>query len=437
MGERCVRFLFVNLVVLLAGTPAAFAQHDGGGSGCGDVFGDLVHVMRDAGTGVPVLQKRWVALPQDVYGWAYCPIALDASGTPLSFLPDSCDIDSASGTPVAVDYFGRLSAGRTKERNVRMHFDEVIEKISASEAVSRDATGRLALGTACTAVAPDAASCATWSVVDSPVENLALYVRVMKYGHIQTDPGEVDVWAHGDPTLPTQYHPALAASDHAKFVGEARSLLPTTSACPGAGAACFAPEALQRNDFVIAASMLAGGADKTGKATIDLVQYLNRILKISVATPYTAATHDVLFPKYRDCGAVLDAQPGTPGCDVLDANATFPAPANEPFVDFAALAYDRTIRFAYTVEAIVPADSLALPRLAALPAILGVASSEVWLLDGAVSLLDWLVFINGAGGATGAGIDGFVKATSDAIRAIEFVHNYAVPLDLGWDFTSP
>ena len=31
------------------------------------------------------------------------------------------------------------------------------------------------------------------------------------------------------------------------------------------------------------------------------------------------------------------------------------------------------------------------------------------------------------------GINGFVLATSDGLRAIEFVHNYEIPEDL-WDF---
>ena len=46
---------------------------------------------------------------------------------------------------------------------------------------------------------------------------MALYARLMKYGHLQTDPEEVDTFAHGDPAAGTQYHTALAAEDYAKF----------------------------------------------------------------------------------------------------------------------------------------------------------------------------------------------------------------------------
>jgi len=52
-----------------------------------------------------------------------------------------------------------------------------------------------------------------------------------------------------------------------------------------------------------------------------------------------------------------------------------------------------------------------------------------------VPLLDWLRFINGPDPEGAREIDAFVAASSDTLRSIEFVHNYAVPEDLGWDFT--
>ncbi len=44
--------------------------------------------------------------------------------------------------------------------------------------------------------------------VDSPMESMGLYTRLIKYGHLQTDPTQEDEWHHGDPKLPEQYHPA-------------------------------------------------------------------------------------------------------------------------------------------------------------------------------------------------------------------------------------
>lgn len=52
----------------------------------------------------------------------------------------------------------------------------------------------------------------------------------------------------------------------------------------GFNPACAEPETLNNRDFVRAASLLAGAANKTGIVTVDLVQYMNRILKITQTT---------------------------------------------------------------------------------------------------------------------------------------------------------
>jgi hypothetical protein len=74
-------------MLLLAPFPA-FSQdhggggHEGGGGGCGDVFGDLIHILRDEQTGQPIFAQRWIELPKEIpgYGWGYCPIAVDEDG---------------------------------------------------------------------------------------------------------------------------------------------------------------------------------------------------------------------------------------------------------------------------------------------------------------------------------------------------------------------
>ena len=106
------------------------------------------------------------------------------------------------------------------------------------------------------------------------MENMALYTRLMKYGHFQTDPAEEDTSAHGDPTTLPQLHPALEAADWAKFQPSVQNLLPLAPTT-------YAPEPLTAEDFVTAGAFLGGAANKTGKITVDLVQYMNRILKIT------------------------------------------------------------------------------------------------------------------------------------------------------------
>ena len=430
----------MGLVLLLMTAPAlALAQGHGGGSGeeggggagCGDVFGDLVHVKRDPGTGQPILQKRWVELKSDTFGFDYCPIPVSGAGTELPFAELSCDPADPSAV-VEVDYFGRLSGGRTKERNNRMHFDEVISSIKdpAVGRVGQDATGRMQLGYECgpitTAAGTETIRCDSWRAIDSPMENLALYTRLMKYGHLQTDPAEVDTFAHGDPAAGTQYHPALAAGDYAKFDAGMRHLLPRgesesglspADTCFAGGVfngACAAGERLLSRDFVRAGSFLAAAASKTGIITVDLVQYMNRILKITLDTEISKANVFTLPALIRDCGGDNGAEYGA--CTTKPATADLPAPANERFVNFRATNYLRSAWRDRQLEVLQP-----------------IPDTRRWQEMRGVRLMDWLSDQNGPQPVAVTGINGFVLATSDGLRAIEFVHNYAIPEDL-WDF---
>jgi len=232
-----ITWIWLTIAVLSLMPLAAIGQEDhggggGGGGGCGDVFGDLIHILRND-QGQPILAQRWVELPAEVpgYGWGYCPVAIDADGNELPFVPYSCDIDPLYVDDVQeVNYFGRLNGGRTKERNNRMHLDEVISNIKAAHMVKTDPAGRLMLGYDCTETEEGSgiytAPCDEWSTIDSPMEHMGLYARIIKYGHLATDPYEIDTWAHGDPKAGIQFHVALGPEDWPKFHMSLRHLLP-------------------------------------------------------------------------------------------------------------------------------------------------------------------------------------------------------------------
>ena len=59
--------------------------------------------------------------------------------------------------------------------------------------------------------------------------------------------------------------------------------------------------------------------------------------------------------------------------------------------------------------------------------------SGTWIEAADVQLMDWLNDVNGFQTGTTKNIDGFVLATLDGVRAVEFVHNYELP-ELLWDF---
>ena len=229
--------LILAAVVLLVSTVPVIAQEHGehGGGGCGDVFGDLIHILRDDVTGQPILAQRWIEMPAELpgYGWGYCVIPVDEDGQELRFTDLSCEVhEDDLEYVVETNYFGRLNGGRTKPRNNRMHFDEVISNIKAGESVTRGPAGRLKIGNGCEDLG--SATCDEWFTVDSPMESMGLYVRLMKFGHIATDPYEIDIWAHGDPKLAPRFHPALSEEDFAKFRPNVKKLLPDDGADPSA-----------------------------------------------------------------------------------------------------------------------------------------------------------------------------------------------------------
>lgn len=164
----------------------------GAGSKKGDLFGDMVVVLRDA-NGVPILTAdglvQVIAYVYDASG-NLVPLK-DASGN-LVVIPyvDGELATTIDGVPVysaEVD-LGRLSVGRAPTKVLDHSLTEALSKLTAAGAViTLDSTGRLAVDGV---------------TIDSPLENLALYDVYMTTGTI---PGV---------TLPAGFNPAslLAAA---------------------------------------------------------------------------------------------------------------------------------------------------------------------------------------------------------------------------------
>ncbi len=488
--------------VLLLPLPVPAQDHGGGGGGgggCGDVFGDLIHILRHDVTGQPILQKRWVELPKEIpgYGWGYCPIAVDANGEELAFAPLSCDIaEEDLPRVVEVDYFGRLNGGRTKERNNRMHFNEVISSIKDAGQVKQVPSGRLVLGYDCEENPGRKIQCAEWGTIDSPMESLGLYSRLMRYGHFQTDPFEPDAWHHGDPKLPEQYHPALGPEDYAKFHTSVRHLLPNNG--DGDPWGCFTDEngnqiweptepytdlgteeegpngqydegepftdinangerddgeetflctdpgpnndrqdvgreSLDSDDFTRAAAFLGAAANKTGKSTRDLVQYFGRIMKITKNTPHSYATLATLPALVREC-TIEDGWVGDP--DAEDQQ-------EPPYTDVCFEPYEASpglenyLDFPDVQERFVDFTLAQYVRSAWCQEnveVIEPVEESGDLFETTASLMDWLQYSNGDEAGHG-NITAFVEAAGDTIRSIQFIHNYRIPEHL-WDFTA-
>lgn len=163
----------------------------GAGSKKGDLFGDMVVVLRDA-NGVPLLTTDGLVQP---IAYVY-----DASGNLVPYVVDGKQVtipyvDGELATTIngvavytaEVD-LGRLSVGRAPTKVLDHSLTEALSKLT-SGTVTLDSTGRLAVDGV---------------TIDSPLENLALYDKYMATGSL---PGV---------TLPVGFNPAsllAAASD--------------------------------------------------------------------------------------------------------------------------------------------------------------------------------------------------------------------------------
>jgi hypothetical protein len=196
----------------------------GAGTKKGDLFGDMVVILRDA-NGVPVLTAdglvQVIAYVYDASG-NLVPLK-DASGN-LVVIPYNAEGDLLPTVTVGgVTYdvygaevdLGRLSVARAPEKVLQHSLDEALAKLTTADAViGLDAAGRLTVNGV---------------AIDSPLENLALYDKYMTTGSI---PGV---------TLPANFNPA---------------------------------------------ALLAAAADKTGSISVDTVVYMNSILGINSGTTY-------------------------------------------------------------------------------------------------------------------------------------------------------
>lgn len=210
-----------------AGTPGGSAGRgsppDAGGGG--DLYGDLYIILRDD-QGVPILSPEGFVQPIDAQGDL---IPLDAEGAVLpeyEALVQEVDI-------------GRTNVARAPEDVLDGRSEEVLEILNAATAISFDPAGRLV-------VTVDGVT----STIDSPLENLSIYIALMETGTIE---GVVNPALDG-----------LFLTDGVMTI----------------------------EDMEAAATFLAAATDKSSAFTTDEIAYLNLILDIQ---PQTIEGTDVTY----------------------------------------------------------------------------------------------------------------------------------------------
>mgnify|MGYP003572185392 FL=1 len=198
----------------------------------GDLYGDLWIILRDD-QGLPIFTE--ITTPEGDKIYVVQPI--DADGNPIPLDEEGKPVDE---TLTQEADLGRLNMGRAPSKVLDQRLSEVIKNLESATALSLDPAGRLVLTI-------DGEE----KTIDSPLENLALYITLMTAGSVDAD---------------------LTFSPTADF------------------SALF-DGALTADDVDFAASFLATANDKTSPMLVDEVAYINNILGLGTLTDLEDKTY--------------------------------------------------------------------------------------------------------------------------------------------------
>lgn len=169
----------------------------------GGDYGDLVVILRNPITGVPIYTK-WVdgvmvtTTPEDGFVQP-----LDKDGNPIPLNAEGEPIDP---TAVVTVSFDRLNMGRSPSKVLDQAYNEAVSSIlSSSTPITYDAAGRLV-------VTVDGEQ----QVIDSPLENLALYSAFLKDGGLTiTNSAGAVVYSTSDPMVAASLLAAASSKEQA------------------------------------------------------------------------------------------------------------------------------------------------------------------------------------------------------------------------------
>jgi len=353
---KTTKYLVILVLALAIAVPVmAKKQSDD----LGGLYGDLFVIFRDE-DGVPILTADGCIQPVDVNENVILFIIDEETGECV--IADETQVDMLQ----TVD-FGRLNLGRSPDDVLAHSFDEAVKAMNdaanKSGDISLDPAGRLVLTSGVDGLQ---------KTIDSPLENLALYIKMMIDGDWIVPEEIVTLVDGGKPSDEEEERPVLSQ--------EAADLL-TDLGFPHLGNADSLPTDLTDPELILAASLLAAAADKSGDITLDMVVYLNSIYGINQVGTLEGETGTKTYYDFREFTYVRSdvyRERGTSSCD------------------------DGSVW------------------------VLALAEDGHWE-EGCQVILGHVRF---TGSEVPDNVGSFVQVADDALNVIEYIHNYNVPVIL-------
>ena len=348
--------------------------------------------------------------------------------------------------------FGRLNLGRAPDAVLDQAFDEAIRNLNKADSIALDAAGRLLLTTRIYdpyLTTPDGTPVLLETVtkaIDSPRENLALYIKLVQDGHLITPADErtaIDRSLNGGIPLeqlaeiedgPTTVLRPTIDIDKMKDMGlghlvdatgikpyctsfdaEGKLVISTTTPCadgsePTLGIVSRSDtDMCKEDDFPFSATFFASTGDKTGRVTWDHVVYMNSILGINKVVGYSAYDEN-----------------GEPAVGAIDYSK------NPVYFNFASLTgYDREVTFIHRGLVDQPPGGGSPGSYDGDVKVLVADANTTGTWKETAMPIFKTVFAtplhpNGEP-YLGANIRGFTTMADDDLRTIDYIHTYQIP----------